>query len=280
MQDPGRLVLLGHPVAHSLSPVFQNAALAACGIALTYETLDVPPASLPAMLGELVTRRAAGNVTIPHKGELLRYCAALSTGAERAGAVNAFRTRADGSLEGTNTDIAGFDALVRSVAADLPACVAVLGAGGGAAAVLAAIEGWRTTRAVVYNRDGSRARALVRRFPLVARTTERLQEALQGADMVVNTTPVGQHDEQHPVSIAALRSNAVVIDLVYRRGTTSWIRAASAAGHAAADGLVMLLEQGARSFEFWFGMEAPRDLMRRALLGGSPASGTGASSGS
>ncbi len=268
MELPGRLVLLGHPVAHSLSPVVQNAALSALGIPLRYETYDVPPAALGAALDELGTAQAAGNVTIPHKAAVFTRCGVLTKVAERVGAVNAFRTRRDGALEGTNTDVAGFEALVRSVTDAVPDRVAVIGAGAAAAAVLAALEGWRTTRAVLYNRSPARAHHLARRFPALVSLAANLDQAVRGADLVVNTTPLGQLDDLRPVNIELLHPESVVLDLVYRSGETPWVRDAKAAGHPAADGSAMLLEQGARSFEFWFGMEAPRGVMRSALLQG------------
>jgi shikimate dehydrogenase len=111
---PGRLVLLGHPVAHSLSPVFQNAALEAAGIRLTYDAVDVPPATLTATLDQLARVSAAGNVTVPHKLAVARACVRLTAEAERVGAVNTFAIR-DGVLVGHNTDIAGFTQAARDL---------------------------------------------------------------------------------------------------------------------------------------------------------------------
>src|SRR5829696_9070009 len=104
MDAPARLVLLGHPVAHSISPQFQNAALRAAGIDLVYETLDVPPASLDRALVRLREERAAGNVTIPLKEEFAQRCVRVSALAERAGAVNVF-WHEQGDLIGDNSDV-------------------------------------------------------------------------------------------------------------------------------------------------------------------------------
>lgn len=112
MDLPGRLVLLGHPVAHSLSPVMQNAALRSAGIPLTYEAMDVTPARLATVAGLLRDADGAGNVTVPHKEAFAALCAARTPVAERAGAVNTFWTDA-GALTGDNTDVGGFDAAVR-----------------------------------------------------------------------------------------------------------------------------------------------------------------------
>ena len=137
MERPGRLVLLGHPVAHSLSPALQNAALRRAGIPMTYEAMDVEPAQLATVVGLLRDADAAGNVTVPHKEAFAKLCARRSPVAERVGAVNTFWTEA-GELVGDNTDVGGFDAAVRRHfgAPHERGAVVVLGAGGSAAAVI------------------------------------------------------------------------------------------------------------------------------------------------
>lgn len=267
---PGRLVLLGHPVAHSLSPLFQNAALRSAGVPLTYEALDVAPEALAATLDRLRAERAAGNVTIPHKEAVHRLCARRSALADRVGAVNAFWTE-DGALVGDNTDVGGFDAAARALLGGEPLHlhVALLGAGGAAAAVLAAIERWHGCSVAVWSRTGDRSAALVARFPGVARLAGAADEALRQADLVVNATPVGLGDDAVPVPASALPARAAVLDLVYRPGETAWVREARARGHRAADGLGMLVEQGALAFERWLGVAPDRDVMRRAAAEGA-----------
>src|SRR5438132_5590789 len=115
---PKRLVLLGDPVAHSLSPAFQNAALRAAGIELVYEALRVPTADLPAAIRRLAAENAAGNVTVPHKREMLALCSRASPIAERVGAVNTFWTD-QGEVVGDNTDVAGFERAVRPLLSGL-----------------------------------------------------------------------------------------------------------------------------------------------------------------
>ena len=264
MSRPSRLVLLGHPVGHSLSPLIQNAALRSAGIPLEYSTLDVPPDALESTLDELIAAGAAGNVTIPHK-EAVAARASLSPLARRVGAVNTFWVR-DGALHGHNTDVHGFDASVRALLGAPPrGTIAVIGAGGAAAAVLAAIEGWHAVAANVYGRNAARVETLCARFPRVARATETLGDALERASLVVNATPVGLRDGELPVAIERLPDGAAVIDLVYRPGGTPWSRAAREAGHPACDGLPMLIEQGAAAFEQWFGIVADRAAMWRAV---------------
>lgn len=264
---PSRLVLLGHPVSHSVSPTFQNAALRSLQIPLVYEALDIMPVALDARLDALLAERAAGNVTIPHKERVATRCARLTPISERVGAVNTFWVDDDGALVGDNTDVAGFEHLVRAVlgGAPIPPHVAVLGAGGAAAAVLAAIESWPGCEATLFNRSPERLERMAARFDVVRRTTRDAQVAVEGCGLVVNATPIGMGDDALPVSVAALERDAVVVDLVYRSRETAWVRAARAAGRRAADGLGMLLEQGALAFERWLGVMAPREVMRNAV---------------
>ena len=260
---PSRLVLLGHPVRQSLSPALQNAALRSAGIPLVYEALDVAPAALAATLDALVRQGAAGNVTVPHKVAVARACNRLGALAERTGAVNVFRADESGVLVGDNTDVGGFDAAVRSLLGRAPARlrVAVVGAGGSAAAVLAAVERWPGARADVWSRTPERAVALAERFAGIASAAASRDDAVRQADLVVHATPVGMADDAVPFDPARLRGDAALVDLVYRRGETALVRAARSRGLLACDGLPMLVEQGALAFELWFGFAPDREAM-------------------
>lgn len=273
----GRLVLLGHPVAHSLSPRFQNAALAAAGIPLTYEALDVAPSELEGTLDVLIESRAAGNVTIPHKVAVAARCDHRTALADRVGAVNTFWCTLDGQLCGDNTDVAGFEAAVRSLLGEaLPAevRVALVGAGGSAAAVLAAVERWPAAHARIWSRRRERAAELADRFARVSEPADDLARSLDGATLVVNATPLGLFDDDaHPVQIEALPEGAAVLDLVYRSGETAWVRSARRAGHRAIDGLPMLVEQGVEAFARWFGAPPDRDVVWAAVGGRLLANG-------
>ena len=264
---PGRLVLLGHPVDHSLSPIFQNAALQAAKIPLTYEALDVPPRELRVLLRQLKDQNAAGNVTIPHKLSVHASCDELTDIAERVGAVNTFWFES-GKLHCDNTDVGGFAAAAKALLGGDPvdAHVVLLGSGGAAAAVLAAIEQWTNPRVGIVARHPDRAGKLARRFRDVARVEKSLELALADATLVINATPVGQHNDEMPIDIAKIPRKAAVMDLVYRRGATPWVKAARKRGNRAADGLPMLIEQGALSFKLWFGLEPDREAMRQSLV--------------
>jgi shikimate dehydrogenase len=260
---PGRLVLLGHPVAHSLSPAFQNAALEAAGIQLAYEAVDVLPGRFEATLAALRAQSVAGNVTVPHKERLHALSAVRSDVASRAGAANAFWHADGGLLVCDNTDVAGFDAAILALGARRDgARVLCLGAGGGAAAVCAAVAAWPDARVFLLSRSAARAARLAARFPGVVEPAHRPPA---GLTLAVNATPVGLLDEDLPIDLALLPRDTDVMDLAYRRGTTRWVREALASGRHAIDGREMLLHQGALAFERWLGVKPDIRAMRRAL---------------
>jgi len=263
---PRRLVLLGHPVSHSLSPAFQNAALRSAGVPIPYEALDVEPDLLRRTLRGLANEGAAGNVTIPHKEAAAAECDRLTTLAQRVGAINTYWTDESDALIGDNTDVAGFAHLAAAVLGEQPAGirVTVLGAGGAAAAVLAALEQWPDCHVTLAGRNSERVRNLADRFPVVQDRDRDVVHSVRDAQVVVNATPVGQSDELLPAPIEALAPDAVVLDLVCRKGETAWVREARRRGHRASGGLPMLVEQGALAFERWLGIPAPRAVMWRA----------------
>ncbi|MBL0172450.1 MAG: shikimate dehydrogenase [Gemmatimonadaceae bacterium] len=263
---PSRLVLLGHPIAHSLSPVFQNAALRYIGSTLRYELLDVTPARLHDTLDALAAEGAAGNVTVPHKSAVASRarCTAL---AERVGAVNTF-WHVDGMLHGDNTDVAGVSA---SITALCPFGVAetrcvVIGAGGSAAAAIVALSTLGCGDIVIAARNAEGARRLAAHAGISVRVVSIDDPGVGTAGLVINATPIGMTDECMPVPPSALSANTAALDLVYRRNATAWVRACRERGHRAEDGLRMLLAQGASAFERWFGVPAPREAMSRALI--------------
>lgn len=265
---PGRLVLLGHPLGHTLSPIFQNAALRAAGIPLVYEALDVPRSALSDTLTQLRRARAAGNVTIPYKEDVYRNCDRLSDVARIVGAVNTFWTAVDGALVGDNTDVHGFRAAAELLlgAAPAEARIALLGAGGAAAAVLQAIEGWHRITVCLYSRTMDRAQDLARRFRVKVEIVPSAEAAAAGAALVVNATPLGLREgDALPVRLDALAPAAAVLDLAYRSDETRLVREARARGHRAMDGMAMLVEQGALAFERWFGTPPDRAAMWTAL---------------
>src|SRR5918911_664692 len=237
-----RLVaLLGHPVAHSLSPRMQNAAFAARALDWAYVACDVDPDALPAAIAGLRSLGFAGaNVTIPHKGAVAELCDELDDLSRRSGAVNALVFR-DGRIVGANTDgpaVAG--ALDARGARAL-----VLGRGGAARAVAAALEdaGAESVR-------------------LASRADADWPPPTADATILVNATPLR---DEVPV---APRPDQQVVDLAYRpdgRPTALVAAAREASCPAVVDGLEILVRQGAASFELWTGVPAPIDVMRAAV---------------
>ena len=263
---PGRLVLVGDPVSHSLSPAMQNAALRAAHIDLQYEALAVSHDSLPSVLEELRRLKGAGNVTIPHKRNVLELADVRSETAARAHAANTFRY-VEGALHVENTDVPAFDRVARNLLADAisGARITVFGAGGAAAAILCAVEGWEGATATIFNRSRESAVRLEQAFADFARAETDIARALDGATLVVNATPAGQHDDEYCCEPSLLDPETAVFDLVYRRGGTPWVNEAARQGHPAIDGMPMLLEQGALAFREWFGFDPDREVMQQAL---------------
>jgi shikimate dehydrogenase len=266
-RPPGRVVLLGHPVGHSLSPAIQNAALRAAGIDLTYVPLDVPRSALERTLEELRATRTPGNVTMPYKQDVHAACDRLTPTARKVGAVNTFWVAVDGAMVGANTDVDGFRAAVATLIGPPPtdATVAILGAGGCAAAVLHEMEGWPRVSVRLYSRTRARGEALVRRFSLEATVCASAEDAVRGATLVVNATPIGLKGDAIPVDVEALSPDAAVFDLAYAPGETALVRAARARAHRACDGMTMLVEQAAAAFEHWFGQQPDRGSMWAAI---------------
>lgn len=276
---PTRLVILGWPVRHALSPIMQAAALRHAGIAVEYQRCEVASADLDAVLAGLTRERAGGNVTIPHKKAVAARVDRCTVVAERVGAVNTFWVD-DGCLIGHNTDVAGATVTIRALvankadaASDTP--VVVLGAGGASAATLVALHDLGFRDIAVVARTVARAHALVDRVAVDARVVAvtGADDVIARAGLVINATPVGLLDDAMPIPVGALRPDAAVFDLVYRPGQTSWVRACRLAGHRAEDGIRMLVEQGAAAFEAWFGVAAPRNAMWSAVGAVPPVNG-------
>jgi shikimate dehydrogenase len=267
---PSALVILGQPVARSLSPVFQNAALEASEIAVRYDRQEVGPDELDAALAQCRARNCGGNVTMPHKSAMFERVAYRTPTAERTGAVNTFWWE-DGRLLGHNTDVAGIAATIHALRPrGIDGDVIVLGAGGSAAAVLVALDGAQRaadSRTIVIARTPARADALIRRVNTDAQlVADGAAVAWSRAGLVINATPMGMDtSDDLPMDPTLLPPHAAVFDLVYARERTRWVNEASARGLDAEDGLRMLVEQGAAAFETWFGTAAPREAMWRAL---------------
>ena len=269
-----RVVLIGHPVAHSLSGAMQQAAFDDRGIDARYELWDRAPIALGEAITELRTDDFLGaNVTIPHKERVVPMVDRLTEEAQATGAVNTI-TREGKRLIGHNTDVPGFrvalDALVGKQ--KMPRQAVVLGAGGGARAVVYGLitEGFQ--RIIVFNRHLHRAEGMVKHFGRTAAHMELrampwhesiIEAELAKSKVLVNATSIGLTTEASPLPAPVLHGDLLVLDLIYAR--TRLLQDAAAAGAVGADGELMLLHQGAAAFTLWTGQPAPLELMQAKL---------------
>ncbi|TME80579.1 MAG: shikimate dehydrogenase [Chloroflexi bacterium] len=271
-----RVVLIGHPVAHSLSGAMQQAAFDELGIDARYELQDRTPQQLADAIAELRGDEFLGaNVTIPHKEKTVPLVDRLTEEAHATGAVNTI-TREGKRLIGHNTDVAGFRvALDRLVGRQkMPRTAVVLGAGGGGRAVVYGLISEGFQRVVVFNRHLHRAEALVRHFVRSAAHMELrampwhesiIEVELAKAKVLINATSIGLHGEERPFPAEILPPELLVLDLIYNPPKTLLLRDAEAAGDTAINGDVMLLHQGAAAFTLWTGKPAPLELMQAKL---------------
>lgn len=264
--------LLGDPVSHSLSPVFQNAAFRAARVDGVYVALRCTSDTLPGLMRGIARAGGGGNVTVPHKEAAREVVERATAAAARTGACNTFWYEA-GSLCGDNTDVAGFRAALRElIPTAAGARVLLLGAGGAARAALAALEEEGGATVTVLARTAGRAAALRDRFGtgrLSVRVAESVRDVRgQDFDLLVNATPLGlRPGDPLPLELSALGSIGAVLDMVYGAEPTPWVASARALGIPAADGIPMLIAQGAAAFERWWGVPAPVEAMREALRG-------------
>lgn len=285
IDPPIRLGVFGDPIAHSLSPQMQNAALRAFEIKAQYARFHIRPAELQSALGFLRELDFVGvNLTVPHKIGGLTQVDVVDESANRCGAVNTIRLH-ENKLIGSNTDGDGFSRAVRSeFSIDLRDLrVMILGAAGGTGHAIAwqcALE--NCERLVLVNRTPEKTNALIqqlRHFFVEARvlgpvarlegvpwneTAVRAQ--LPDIDLIVNATPLGMNpSDPPPIPARLLLPHHLLFDCVYRPSKTALLRAGDEAGARGANGLSMLLHQGALSFSIWFNREAPIEAMRSAI---------------
>jgi len=252
--------ILGWPVSHSRSPRLHGIWLDRHGIDGAYVPLPVRPDGFAAGIRSLAALGFRGaNVTIPHKETALAACDAVEEGARRIGAVNTLVFREDGRIEGWNTDGWGF---LESLAEQAPAFhvkqgpAVILGAGGGARAVAHALLSAGCPSLTMVNRSPARAEALAAELAAGgAAVSVASAPPLEGAALLVNTTSQGMQGQPPLVlDLAPLPPEAVVADIVYVPLETPLLAAARARGLVGVDGLGMLLHQGRRGFEAWFGV--------------------------
>ena len=253
-------VILGNPVAHSLSPLMQNAAFRALGLPAVYVPLSCSAEDLPALIRAVARAGGGGNVTVPHKDTAARAVDDRRRLAEVTEACNTFWSE-DGRIVGDNTDVAGLlEALHQLGLSSAPWFIA--GSGGGArAAVQAAAE--HGVAVAVRSRDAARQKEF--ESWITSRGVPLAEPAECG--VLINATPLGlQAGDPLPIEADSFSRADIAFDMVYAPGETSWIRTMKSRVRNSADGRAMLVAQGAAAFERWFpGKRAPVEVMRAAV---------------
>lgn len=264
------LTLLGDPVAHSASPEIQNAAFDAAGVDGVYVAVRCGSDDLVGFMRGLARAGGGGNVTIPHKEKAATLLDVRSEAVRRSGACNTFWGDESGRVHGDNTDVEGFQRAVRAfLDRPVPGIRALLlGAGGAARAALLGLLHEGAEEVCIYNRTQERARAVARRIGGQRARVLSIMRDVEGQDfdLVVNATSLGlEAGDPSPIDFAILHRAGAAMDLVYGHHTTAFVRAADAAGIRSTDGLEMLVQQGAASFERWWGVDAPLETMRAVV---------------
>ena len=284
VDPPIRLGVFGDPVAHSLSPQMQNAALRECKIAMQYARFHIRPNELRSALILLRDLDFLGiNLTVPHKVGAFHFVDELEENARATGAVNTIKIES-GKLHGFNTDGRGFSLAIREAfSVDLRDLrVMILGAGGAARAIAWQCAREDCERLVIANRTLEKGKKLADELhnffagPRVFGPVPRLQaipweenafrSQIGNLDLIVNATPVGlNRSDPSPIAARLLAPHLMIYDTIYSSERTPFLAAAIEAGARTANGLSMLLHQGALAFEIWFEREAPIEAMRAAI---------------
>lgn len=270
--------VLGHPIGHSLSPVMHNAAFESLGMDAIYLAFDVRPERLMSVLSLLAELGCGGvNLTVPLKETAFNGISDLDDSARRLGAVNTVEFLADGTLRGHNTDGDGFITAVEEAFGGAVAgrSVFLLGTGGAGRAVALTCAARGAGRIALSDIEQQRTERVAAEIAEIAPAVEvrlalsgpeALKRVCRDADLVVHCTPVGMKTgEPSLLSASAFRAGQMVFDLIYMYRETAFMKAAREGGARTANGLGMLLHQGARAFTIWTGRPAAVEAMRSAL---------------
>ena len=280
-----KFAVLGHPIAHSLSPKMHAANFAAIGFEATYEKFDVAPEELADFIRQKQREGYAGlNITVPHKLAVIPLLDHPDESVRRYGACNTIKFEADGTLSGYNTDVIGFVEGLKAHGFSLKGKkVVIIGCGGAGSALAAATcyEGAAELkvadlRAESVSKLVERLAALnlgtaVSGLEVLDGTASDAQKAIWGeaakeADLVVNATPMGLHPgEPSALPPESFHPGQFVLDIVPTKDFPPTATAAVKAGATATDGLEFLVGQGAKSFEIWTGVKADRKAMLAAI---------------
>lgn len=273
-----KIGLIGHPVEHTFSPVMHNAAFKKLDMNYIYLAFDIEPEKLSTSLGAMVALGFEGlNVTVPHKETIIPYLHGLAKEAILIGAVNTVHI-VNGKCIGHNTDAYGFgNAVRRAFSSELKGkSVVVIGAGGGARAVVArcAIEEASNivVADIVHKKAEKLSEEIIKYLPdtkihVVDINDDAFGKIVKHSDFVINATPIGlKESDPLPVDPSFLREGQMVFDLIYNPVKTKFMVKAEKCGCMVSNGLMMLLYQGMKSFEIWTGIVPPENVMRDALI--------------
>jgi shikimate dehydrogenase len=266
--------IIGDPIQYSLSPAMYNAAFNSLGLSSTYIAFRVPKEELEQSIYSLRSINIAGfNVTSPHKVEIINYMNVLDRSVEKAQAVNTVHNL-QGTFKAYNTDVQGFiEPLHKRKISFNGMTILILGAGGAARAVIAALSSEMGIFEIkIVNRHQISAKGLANigsNLGLKCNTIDgsSIQEAAAKSHLIVNTIPFGRNTLQSTISYKNISKDSIIYDIVYKPVVTDLIENAQFAGAQVIYGYEMLLEQGLISFEIWTGRPAPRDIMKKALFG-------------
>lgn len=276
--------VIGYPIAHSLSPVFQNAALKKLDPPLIYRAIQVTPYGLGQFVKQASQKGYLGfNVTIPHKERIIKYLDLLTPMAKKMGAVNTVKIEKNGKLTGHNTDGLGYLASLKKECRFNPKgkLVVLLGAGGAAKAIALALGNASCKKILIANRNQKRARLLVhhmkKNFPKTQWEAASLKKIpfsfWTQSHLLINSTSMGMKNIPFiPMPLETLHRHCIVSDIVYRPLHTPLLQKAKAHGLKIHPGWGMLLYQGALSFTYWTGKKPPLSIMKKNLLAALKAS--------
>ncbi len=261
--------LIGDPVAHSSSPTIQNAAMKDLGLDGVYVALQAKPEEMIGFVRGLAMSGGGGNITLPHKEKAATVVDVRSEAVKRTGACNTFWYE-DGKIHGDNTDVEGVARALEVFLGGPPEGqkILVLGAGGAARACLVALMDGGVEEVHLLNRTRDRARVVARRIggAKVRVLDDARDTSGQSYDLVVNTTRLGlDPGDPLPLDLTQLGRAGAVLDVVYLSRPTPFVEAARELGIRASDGLEMLVQQGAVSFERWWGEKPSLEVMRESV---------------
>ncbi len=274
------IALIGNPVSHSLSPIIQNAAFQYLGLDLIYIAIPCKDEDLELVLSSLKKINCKGlNITIPHKENVFNLCSEISPIANKLKAINTLKLNSEKEWSATNTDVDGFIYPLKNLNLAKKKSI-VLGSGGAARSVIQGLINLNLSKISVISRNRSSLDELIKNFEnqfelqSFLNSDNQAQNAIEEADLVVNTTPVGMKAAKHEINVLpygesfwrSLNSKTIVYDLIYNPAPTHLLKFSAKKGCMTINGLQMLVAQGLKSLSFWTnGLEVPFNIMNDAL---------------